>query len=174
MSSEIPLPVDQKDQKLYSPADPTSSEPVNAIFVPENVRQFYDATIEIQDLSKQLNNVAHRLESSFKTTRFHVLGWFVVLLFYPLVMIAASTYMPGEWKLKTVELMMGTENAWEAGQSILSKVNNERYSQTVIGYSIVSDNLRKVEGCVGIAKTLKRPIECALLIDPIQENNGGK
>jgi hypothetical protein len=83
-------------------------------------------------------------------------------------MIAGSSYMPGEWKLKTIELMMETESAWEAGQSILAKADNQKYGKVLTGYSIISGNVEKIEGCIGIAKTLKRPIECPLLIDPEQ------
>ena len=166
MNSEVPSPKDLRNQSLSVAGIAQNSQPVDTIIAPDNVRQFYDATLEMHDLSKQLNSVAHRLESSHKTTRFHILGWFVVLLFYPLLMIAGSSYMPGEWKLKTIELMMKTESAWEAGQSILAKANNQKFEKHLTGYSIISGNVEKIEGCIGIAKTLKRPIECPLLIGP--------
>jgi hypothetical protein len=166
MNSEVPSPKDLRNQSLSVAGIAQNSQPVDTIIAPDNVRQFYDATLEMHDLSKQLNSVAHRLESSHKTTRFHILGWFVVLLFYPLLMIAGSSYMPSEWKLKTIELMMKTESAWEAGQSILAKANYQKFEKHLTGYSIISGNVEKIEGCIGIAKTLKRPIECPLLIDP--------
>jgi hypothetical protein len=166
MNSEVPSPKDLRNQSLSVAGIAQNSQPVDTIIAPDNVRQFYDATLEMHDLSKQLNSVAHRLESSHKTTRFHILGWFVVLLFYPLLMIAGASYMPSEWKLKTIELMMKTESAWEAGQSILAKANNQKFEKHLTGYSIISGNVEKIEGCIGIAKTLKRPIECPLLIDP--------
>ena len=168
MNSEVHSPKDLGNASLRVAGVAQSPHPVDTILAPDNVRQFYDAALEMQDLSKQLNSVAHRLESSHKTTRFHMLGWFVVLLFYPLLMIAGSSYMPGEWKLKTIELMMETESAWEAGQSILAKADNQKYGKVLTGYSIISGNVEKIEGCIGIAKTLKRPIECPLLIDPEQ------
>ena len=168
MNSEVPSPKDLGNASLSVAGVAQSPHPVDTILAPDNVRTFYDAALSMQDLSHQLNSVAHRLESSHKTTRFHMLGWFVVLLFYPLLMIAGSSYMPGEWKLKTIELMMETESAWEAGQSILAKADNQKYEKVLTGYSIISGNVEKIEGCIGIAKTLKRPIECPLLIDPEQ------
>ena len=168
MNAEVPSPEDLRNQSLSVAGIAQNSHPVDSIVAPDSVKQFYDATLEIQDLSKQLNSFAHRLESSHKTTRFHILGWVVVLLFYPLLLIAGSSYMPGEWKLKTIELMTKTENAWEAGQSILAKANNQKYEKVLTGYSIISGNVEKIEGCIGTANTLKRPTECSILIDPEQ------
>ena len=69
MNSEVPSPKDLGNASLSVAGVAQSPHPVDTILAPDNVRQFYDAALEMQDLSKQyLYQILHQVQ----TGTFHI------------------------------------------------------------------------------------------------------
>ena len=125
-----------------------------------NVASGLDYSIE------RLDRAANRLEQSQSDSRLHFLGWAAVLLFSPIVFLAISYHMPTEWKLRAKNVVLGTENTWDAGNKLLNLSDTERYRVIKKAIAVGNWNQKEIEKCLGNANAMNAPITCKLIIKP--------
>ncbi len=165
MTSDVPSTKAHEDNNFMPISEKQNNKAEGAILVPDNARPFHGSSLEMQDLSEQLNGMANRLETSHKTSRFHILGWVMILIFCPLLLVNISSHMPDEWKLEAVKLIMKAESSWEAGRTILEKSDRDKMEEVSTAHLIVTDNIEKLERCIGLSRAVERPVECTVLIN---------
>ena len=121
---------------------------------------------ELMHTIQRLNFTAARLDDYRVLSRFHILGWLVTLVCCPIIFLTLCFYMPDEWKLKAVTIVMGTSNSWEAGNTILSKTDLKAYKQSMTANRISDDNKIVLKKCFGSADALDGPVKCEIIINP--------
>tara|TARA_B100000575_G_C23087470_1_gene626785 strand:+ start:452 stop:982 length:531 start_codon:yes stop_codon:yes gene_type:complete len=115
---------------------------------------------------ERLNRAANRLEQSQSNSRLHFLGWAAVLLFSPIVFLAISYHMPAEWKLRAINVVLGTEKTWDAGNKLLNLSDTERYRVIKKAIAVGNWNQKEINKCLGNANALNAPITCKIIIKP--------
>ena len=125
-----------------------------------NVASGLDYSIE------RLDRAAKRLEQSQSDSRLHFLGWAAVLLFSPIVFLAISYHMPTEWKLRAINVVLGTENTWDAGNKLLNLSDIERYRVIKKAIAVGNWNQKEINKCLVNANALNAPITCKIIIKP--------
>ena len=123
-------------------------------------------SFELMHTIQRLNFTAARLDDFRVLSRFHMLGWLVTLVCCPIIFLTVCFYMPDEWKLKAVTIVMGTSNSWEAGNAILYKTDLKAYEQSITANRISDDNKIVLKKCFGSADALEGPVKCEIIINP--------
>ena len=123
-------------------------------------------SFELMHTIQRLNFTAARLDDFRVLSRFHMLGWLVTLVCCPIIFLTVCFYMPDEWKLKAVTIVMGTSNSWEAGNAILYKTDLKAYEQSITANRISGDNKIVLKKCFGSADALDGPVKCEIIINP--------
>ena len=139
----------------------------NSLVLPENLADNYrNFAVDLGATVASLDKTARDLEKTRLKSRLHMLGWAAVLLFTPVVFLSICVYMPNEWKLRAINVVMGTGNSWEAGNRILSVANPDRYRSLQMMVSIQENNEIKIKRCIARASAYDLPVKCDLTVKP--------
>ena len=139
----------------------------NSLMVPENFADNYsNLAVDLGATVASLNKTAQDLEKTQLKSRLHMLGWAAVLLFTPIIFLSICFYMPDEWKLRAINVAMGTGSSWEAGNRILSVANPDRHRSLKMMVSIQENNEIKIKRCIARASAYDLPVKCDLTVKP--------
>ena len=139
----------------------------NSLVLPENLADNYrNFAVDLGATVASLDKTARDLEKTRLKSRLHMLGWAAVLLFTPVVFLSICVYMPNEWKLRAINVVMGTGNSWEAGNRIMSVADPDRYRSFQMMISIQENNEVKIKRCIARAGAYDLPVKCELIVNP--------
>ena len=139
----------------------------NSLVLPENLADNYrNFAVDLGATVASLDKTARDLEKTRLKSRLHMLGWAAVLLFTPVVFLSICVYMPNEWKLRAINVVMGTGNSWEAGNRIMSVADPDRYRSFQMMISIQENNEVKIKRCIARASAYDLPVKCELIVNP--------
>ena len=139
----------------------------NSLVLPENLADNYsNLAVDLGATVASLDKTARDLEKTRLKSRLHMLGWAAVLLFTPVVFLSICVYMPNEWKLRAINVVMGTGNSWEAGNRIMSVADPDRYRSFQMMISIQENNEVKIKRCIARAGAYDLPVKCELIVNP--------
>ena len=139
----------------------------NSLMVSENLADNYSSlALDLGATVASLNKTAQDLEKTRLKSRLHMLGWAAVLLFTPVLFLSICVYMPNEWKLRAINVVMGTGNSWEAGNRIMSVADPDRYRSFQMMISIQENNEVKIKRCIARAGAYDLPVKCELIVNP--------
>ena len=139
----------------------------NSLVLPENLADNYrNFAVDLGATVASLDKTARDLEKTRLKSRLHMLGWAAVLLFTPVVFLSICVYMPNEWKLRAINVVMGTGNSWEAGNRILSVADPDRHRSLQMMISIQENNEIKIKRCIARAGAYDLPVKCELIVRP--------
>ena len=131
---------------------------------------YKSTSFQLMHTIQQLNSTADRLDDFRVLSRFHLFGWIVTLISCPIILLAASFYMPDSWKLNAVTIVMGTENSWDAGHLILSKADYKIYQRLITAEKISKDNKKELKKCLGLADATNGPVNCELIVRSVSDD----
>lgn len=139
----------------------------NSLVLPENLADNYrNFAVDLGATVASLDKTARDLEKTRLKSRLHMLGWAAVLLFTPVVFLSICVYMPNEWKLRAINVVMGTGNSWEAGNRIMSVADPDRHRSFQMMISIQENNEVKIKRCIARAGAYDLPVKCDLIVKP--------
>lgn len=132
------------------------------------VGQLQRTVDQLDRTADTLLETAADLRESRPRSRFHLVGWLLVLALAPILTLLGISMMPDEWKLRAIAAVMGVEDSWVAGSLVLFKSNAAAYDSLMLGYQVAADNLAEIRDCLARAESNGGPVTCGITVHPPQ------